>query len=456
MRDILPQELLTLAQNTPTPLYVVGGSVRDYLAGYPQTKPDWDISSPLSAEALAEIAISHGFAVKSIYRHTGTMKLQDKNGVDYEYSCFRSDKYVRGIHTPVETFFTDDIGLDSRRRDFTCNAVYYDIQKELFVDPLQGIRAIQEKRMTTVADADKVFGEDGLRLMRLARQAAQLGFSPDQATLQGAKNNAALIADISPERIFTELLAILSADSKYGVADGAYHGLKLLEETGVLAHILPELTLGKQMQQRTDFHKYDVLEHSLRAVSYATEPVRLAALLHDVGKPYCVLERGNSFGHDEEGARIAKEILHRWKAPKKTVQTVSRLVELHMYDFDCKTGTNKLRRFLVRNHDILEDLLAVKQADFSACKDDLSPAPTVVKWKKIYAQMQAENTPFRLGELAVNGNHLLAVGIPPKYLTEIFQKLLDYTAVCPRDNEKNRLTRIALGFARSIEKDHLE
>ena len=105
---------------------------------------------------------------------------------------------------------------------------------------------------------------------------------------------------------------------------------------------------------------------------YAEEEIRLAALLHDIGKPYCTKTQGNSHEHPQEGERIAIDILTRLKAPKKTIEKVSRLVKYHMYDFDCKTGENKLRKFFINNYDILKELLLVKQADFSACKDDLS------------------------------------------------------------------------------------
>ncbi|MBQ8295556.1 MAG: CCA tRNA nucleotidyltransferase [Clostridia bacterium] len=367
MRAILPEKLHILAKNCPTPLYVVGGSVRDHLANLTPLSAlarDWDICAPLSAERFVQAAQNSGFSVKAVYKNTGTVKLQDENGVDYEYSSFRSDRYVRGTHVPVEIFFTEDILLDARRRDFTANAVYYDIAADRFVDPLNGIDAIKDKRFTTVDRAEKVFGEDGLRLMRLARQAAQTGFYPDTECLRGATQNAALIADISPERIFSELTSILCADEKYGVTGGAYQGLKLLDKTNVLAFILPELHLGKDMLQRPDFHKYDVLEHSLRAVKYAQPNIRLAALLHDVGKPFCKLRDGNSYDHPVEGERIAKEILQRLKAPKKLTEHVCALVRWHMYDFDCQTNENKLRRFFVTNENILHDLLAIKQADF--------------------------------------------------------------------------------------------
>ena len=236
MRRILPNSLIALAQACPTPLYVVGGSVRDFLAGLTPNTPtrDLDICAPIDAQAFASLAMDNGFTVRALFKNTGTIKLQDTDKNDFEFSCFRSDKYVRGTHVPVETCFTGDITLDARRRDFTANAVYYDIHADKFIDPLDGITAINEKRLTTVAPAKKVFSEDGLRLMRLARFAATLGFTPDSDCLLGATHNAALIKDISPERIFAELNAILTADEKYGIKDGHYQGLRLLEKTRVL------------------------------------------------------------------------------------------------------------------------------------------------------------------------------------------------------------------------------
>ena len=445
MRHLLPQNLLSLAKACPTPLYVVGGSVRDFLANLPPKNNvwDWDICAPMPAETFISIAKQCRFTVLSVYKRTGTVKLKDEQGIDYEYSCFRSDKYVRGVHTPVETFFTGDITLDARRRDFTANAVYYDIKKDAFVDPLNGIAAIKEKRLSTVAPADKVFGEDGLRLMRLCRQAATLGFTPDTECVNGAKANVSLIEDISPERIFTELTAILQADEKYGVNNGHYCGLKWLDEIGVLQKILPELHAGKNMAQRPDFHKYDVLEHSFRAAMYAPKQWRLAALLHDVGKPFCELRDGTSYAHPDEGARIAGEILTRLKAPKRCITQTQTLISLHMYDLDGKVGENKLRRFFAAHYPHLTPLMAIKQADFSACKDNLSVAPTVQKWQTLLAKLQAENAPLTVKQLALSGKDLADAGFPAPLLSDILQGLLAHTVCNPQDNEKARLLKLA-------------
>ncbi|MBQ2740977.1 MAG: CCA tRNA nucleotidyltransferase [Clostridia bacterium] len=441
MRSILPEKLKILAAICPRPLYVVGGFVRNFLGGLQSVQTDIDVCGSMLAEDFAAYAKQAGLTAQAIYKHTGTVKLTDGEGNDFEYACFRTDKYVRGEHTPAEIYFTEDITLDARRRDFTANAVYFDIARGTFVDPLNGIQAIREKRLTTVDKADKVFGEDGLRLMRLARFAGQLGFAPDEECLQGATLNADMISDVSPERIFTELMQILHADEKYAVKDGHYYALTILEQVGVLAKIIPELTAGKGIAQRADFHKYDMLFHSLRAAKYAKPEVRLAALLHDVGKPYCHHTYGNSYDHPREGERLAREILLRLKAPKKTIERVCALTLWHMYDFNCQTKEPKLRRFFVDHYEILEDLLKVKQADYSGCMDDESTAPTVARWKGLLARMRKEGAPLTLKQLDVSGQDLLHL-VPAPQIAATLKQLLYHAACFPKDNVKEKLLQL--------------
>ena len=247
MREILPEGLKKLADICPFPLYVVGGTCREYLAGLQPVRRDYDICAPALPEEFAAIAAECGFSVCSVYKNTGTVKL--RLGCDeYEFASFRSDRYVRGEHVPAQIYFTDDILLDARRRDFTCNAVYYDICAGRFVDPLGGMADIRQKKVRTVAPAGKVFGEDGLRLMRLARMCGMLGFAPSGDCLEGARENAPLIRDISAERIFSELRAILLADEKYGVRYGHYLALCVLRDSGVLSFVLPELAAGDAIE----------------------------------------------------------------------------------------------------------------------------------------------------------------------------------------------------------------
>lgn len=453
--SLLPEQLKRLACASPFPLYAVGGSVRDYLfGGKVPPSPDWDICAPVSLDLFLTEAEKSSFAVKSVYKHTGTVKLTDQDGIGYEFSCFRSDKYVRGEHAPREVFFTNDIELDARRRDFTCNAVYFDVKQEAFVDPLNGRSAIKERRLSTVKDANVVFGEDGLRLMRLARFTAQLCFLPDDECRLGATKNARLVRDVHPQRILTELRLLLTADKKSSVPYSHYDGLKILDETNVLDYILPELAEGRSLNQRADFHRYDVLEHSLRCAKYADcdETLRFAALLHDVGKVPCLKETGNCHSHEQASALIAADVLSRLGLSARQSEKIVRLIGEHMYDMDGKTRPNKLRRYLVKNYDIVEDLLKLKQADYSACKDDPSPAPTCVRWRTILSQMKEEKVPFSLRELSVNGRDLIAAGAPKEFVSIILDELLADCSIEPKLNKKETLLRRALALAKSLTK----
>ncbi len=446
MRNFLPETLIALADACKQPLYLVGGSVRDFLRGNPPAEDaDFDLASPMPEEELIAAASACGFAVKSVYRNTGTVKLEDGAGRGYEFTRFRSDKYVRGLHSPAEIAFTDDIGTDARRRDFCANAVYYDVKGGTFSDPLGGIEDIRAGILRTVAPAAKVFGEDGLRLMRLARIAAQTGLSPDEECLAGAASNCALIRDIVPERVFAELMLLLYSDGKRGDPAAPYRGLCILRDTGVLKEILPELAAGAGMPQRPAFHKYDVLEHSLRCAMYAPPEVRLAALLHDVGKPFCYLRDGNYHEHPEEGERLARDILVRFKAPKKLTEEVCALVRLHMRDYDLNMREGKLRRELVENYGLLPKLCLLKQADYSACKDDLSEAPVLIKWRNVLAKMRAENVPFTLSELAVKGDDLLALGVPAAEVGKTLKTLLSYCAQNGALNTRKKLFNYVKG-----------
>ena len=450
MNALIPDRLRCLAQACTAPLYLVGGAVRDYLAGTLQADADLDLASPMPDGAFAEAAAACGFSVRAVYPATGTVKIEDGEGVACEYTRFRSDEYVRGMHTPSHIVFTEDVALDARRRDFTCNAVYYDIKEQKFIDPLGGMDDIKRKVLRTVAPAEKVFGEDGLRLLRLARMCGATGFRPDEECMEGARHNCRLIRDISAERIYDEFRYILRADGIYGVKYGQYAALCIMRDTGVLGMILPELSLGAGMTQRQDFHMYDVLEHSLRCVMYAPDDIRLAALLHDVGKPYCKVLTGSYHGHEKEGARIAREICARLKVPKKLTEETVRLIELHMYDVDCKARESKIRRMIVSNRDIFFKLVALKQADYSACRDDLSEAPVITKWREIYGNMVAEKVPFNLRELKIKGDELIAAGIPRDKCGKVLDRLLLECAAFPQLNERNKLMIIAKRVVRDV------
>lgn len=447
MRLNIPKRLRQLAEQADFPLYAVGGAVRDALAGLPASD-DIDICAPADAEKFSALAEKAGIRASAVYKNTGTVLLEEE-GRKIEFTSFRTDFYRGGEHAPCAVRFTDKIEEDALRRDFTCNAVYCDLKTGEVCDPLGGQKDIEERRMATTRPADEVFSEDGLRLMRLARQAAQLGFVPSLETILGAKFNAARIGLISAERIYAELLLLLHADEKYARQYAHYEGLKILEVTEVLNYILPELAAGKGLAQRSDFHDHDVLEHSFRTCKYADGSIRLAALLHDVGKPAAYLQTGRYHGHDVLGEGIAREVLERLKAPKKVTELVCRLTALHMYDLDGKAREGKVRSFIVKNFDVYEPLLLLKQADYSGCKDDLAPCPTLVKWRGIEEKMRAEGVPFTLKQLAVRGDALRGI-LPAEQTGRALEALLLWCAQDGRRNEKGALLREAARLAKEF------
>lgn len=444
MKLPVDEKLYGLAQKTPAALYVVGGFVRNFLISG-KAYGDLDIAAAIPAEEFLSCAENAGFEIAAFYPRTGTVVI--KNGdIKCEYTAFRKELYMAGGgHTPALTIPIKDIKEDALRRDFKCNALYYDVKNEEVIDPLGGLTDIKNKTLSAVKVAEEVFKSDGLRLMRLARFAGELGFSPDKEAIAAANKYSCNIADISPERIYDELKKMLVADEKYEFSDkkGHYTSLKILDETHVLDGIIPELTSGRGMPQRADFHKYDVLEHSLRTVLYAERDVRLAALFHDVAKPYCKNNFGEYHGHAGVGEKMTERILKWLKADNKTIKETAFLVGAHMKDLQCDMKEARVRRFIAENNVYIEKLLLLKQADYSAGKDDFSISPTVKKWRAIYEKMLSDGTPFSVKELGVSAEELIEAGYCGKSLGRELKRLLNYARENPSRNDRETLLRLA-------------
>lgn len=418
MKIPLPVGLKKLASLLPSPVYLVGGYVRDALLGL--TPHDADLAGDMSPETIVDALQGTEYIVKLNSLKLMTLKILCSDA-EFEYTAFRTDSYRDG-HAPIEVKRTSDINTDALRRDFTMNAIYYDVTKEEVIDPLNGREAIAEK--TVILTRDNAFTEDGLRLIRLCRQAAELGFSVPEVTLTAAKTNRHLIKDISPERIRDELDKILIADCRYNVTDAHLYGLRLLDGIGVLELIFPELTAGKGMVQRADFHSYDVFEHSVHTYAVSDPSIRLAGLLHDVGKPFCFKNKGSFLMHDVEGERIVGNILHRLRYPNSVIKAVKSLVRNHMYDLKCDAGENSLRKFILRNQSVLKPLLLLKQADFIGSGKMNGICPTVTKLNNVYEEMLADGTPFTVKDLKVNGKDLQNLKIEERRRGEILKSLL--------------------------------
>lgn len=432
MKINLPDSLIKLNSLASSPIYVVGGYVRNHFAGLGNT--DIDIAGPVISEALG---ISKRYQTKVVNYKLGTAIIKYNEDV-FEYTPFRVEKYADdGSHTPIEVKFTTDLKADALRRDFTCNAIYYDITNDEIIDPLHGLQDIEHKILRAY-NPDKIFASDGLRILRMVRIAAETGFKIDGATAMSAKKNAEKLRDISAERRREELNRILVADTKYGVANAHYRGLKLLAQLGLLKYIIPQLEDEAGLEQNPKYHKYDVLEHTFRTVQASPPEVRLAALMHDVGKPYCVNKFGNMHGHETVSANIVKYTLGEYglKYPNAVIEEVAFLCANHMYDADFLTKKGKLRVFVAKNFDVIDKLSALIIADRKATGMEHTEYERLSKVKQ---QLIEENAPIKVTDLAIDGATLILEGIQPAKIGTLLNELWVSCVVDPRLNNKEWL-----------------
>lgn len=424
MKNKLPKALNELADflGKDATLYAVGGSVRNFLLGL--DFDDIDITSSLPPSVLIEKLKGSRFKVADSNLRVGTVIVASCD-FKAEYTCFRQDSYpVGGAHTPAKVEFCTDIALDAKRRDFKANAVYYDISKGIFVDPLGGMEDIKNKILSATVTPQKVFSEDGLRILRLCRFAAELGFDIEDGTMEWAIKMSDNVLDISKERIATELKKILSADVRYPSLNNEYahyRGLKLLDEATVLTKLFPVLKEGKGVAQNPKYHDYDVFEHIMQTVKFAPPSVRLAALFHDVAKPMCLARDGNMYNHPLESAAIARRELGATglKLSNAEVDFTCRLIENHMYNLLNETKTPKLKWFLAKNHDIAYDLISLIRADAMAAKGVTSPSAD--RMESLFNDMLKAGVPLCVKELKIKGEDVLDVR--PKKRSEILNKV---------------------------------
>lgn len=428
-------------------VFVVGGFVRNTLCGYKPT--DIDIAGPLPALALN---LPPHTSMTMVNHRMGTAQLIH-DGIKYEYTPFRVEVYnAGGEHTPVRVSFTTDINADAARRDFCCNAVYYNVRTDEFVDPTGGLRDIEQKILRGCNK--RVFESDGLRLLRLVRLAAELNFKIEGETAQAAKAMHAQLADITTERKRVELDKILHADIPNGFANAHYRGLRLLKQLDLLKNLIQELADCDGIVQPEQYHKYDVLEHIFRCVLNAppVHNVRLAALLHDVGKAYCFKHFGNFYGHEKNSAIEARNILTRMHYPNDIVEQVVRLCGLHMYDMRGNARESKIRLFVAKNYDILDKLVALIRADKLATglltEDDVK---TPHRFELVRAQMISEGAPILKKSLRITGKDLADMGFESEAISLALEALWRDCILDPAANTPERLKKAAERLPKKIE-----
>ena len=422
-------------------LYAVGGYSRSLLLGVPPK--DIDICSKLPLEDVKTLLSNTRFVVSEKSMRLGTATVTAP-GFAAEYTAFRTDSYPAGsgAHRPDSVTFTEDMRADAMRRDFTANAVYFDPLTESFVDLCGGKEDIARGVLRAVRGPDGVFGEDGLRVLRLVRFAAELGFAPDRETSDAAKRNAWRVKDIARERVFAELDRIFAADTAYpalGVREGHVAGLRLMDELGLTAILLPELAALDGLEQPKKYHLYDARKHSDLAFAVAPVGIRWAALLHDIGKRPAQDAQGNMYGHDVIGAELARKRLEEIGMPKGRAERTAALVRWHMTDLKGDMSEGKLRIFLVRHADIAEDLIALKRADAYATRgEDVGE----LRMERVWREMLADGTPFKVTDLPVGGEDAVAAGLSGREIGDALSALLHDAVLDPVLRERER----ALGY----------
>lgn len=384
-------------------LYVVGGAVRDVLTGYKVS--DTDLASPLKAEKVEKLLEGSPFTVKRHSSRLGTLGICGM-GEKFEYTAFRSDSYRNdGSHTPGAVRFGVGILEDALRRDFTVNSVYYALKEGKLVDPLGGIRDIRNKIIRTARKPDEVLSEDALRIMRMVRFQGKLGFDADTELSEAARLRRETLKKIAPERIRDELTGILLADAVNALPDAHVRAFSLMTEIGVTEIVLPEVAACVGIKQNPKWHKYDVYTHMLKtfgAIAPKTE-IRLAAILHDIGKPAAGYTKGVTGEHPEFGAWLARERLCALRFSQKIVDKVSTLIRLHMFDLKGDVSEKDERIFILEHIDCIPDLIALKNADRtgSGLRDD--PSPAAERLKATLEQMKNEGVAFSVKELKAGG-----------------------------------------------------
>ena len=448
---ILPKEIkemIAALNKAGFEAYAVGGCVRDFILG--RESYDWDITTNAKPEEIQKIFR------KSVYENEfGTVAINTESKNErlkiIEITTYRvEEKYTDKRH-PDSVKFTSKLEDDLARRDFTINAIAYDGKK--FIDPYNGQNDIKNKIVRTVGNPDERFNEDALRLMRAVRFSVQLsaqggpasGWVIEEKTAEAIKKNSSDLVAISKERIRDELIKIF-------MSDNAKTGIEMLREFNLLKHIMPELEEGYGVGQNKH-HIYTVWEHNLRSLDWAAQnnyrlENRVAALLHDVGKPRT--KKGNGpdstfYNHEVVGAKMAARILEQLKFPKKFIEKVVLLVRYHLFYYNVEEVTESSVRRLVKNvgPENTDDLLEVRIADR---KGSGVPKAEPYKLRHLRAVIEkVSHDPISVKMLKINGDDLikkLKMEPGPK-MGYILNILLDGVLDEPKNNTKEYLLKRA-------------
>jgi poly(A) polymerase len=380
--------------------YFAGGCVRDIVRG--ETPKDFDVATDAKPEIVHKL-FPRTFAVGA---HFGVI-LVVENGFQFEVATFRSDDaYIDGRHPSAVHFSSPE--EDAKRRDFTINGMFYDPLAEKVFDFVGGRADIEAKLVRAIGDPAQRFAEDRLRMLRAVRFATVLDYKIDKETWDALVANAASINQISAERIREELVRIFLSPQRT-------RGWDLLDSSGLMRAILPELDRMKGVLQPEQFHpEGDVFEHTRLMLQFLPEkvsvPLVFAVLLHDVAKPVTatVDETGRIrfSGHDRAGAEMAEEIMRRLRFSGAETEATVEMVRQHMVFKDVpKMREAKLKRFMARP--TFDDELELHRVDCEGSHRMLDNYEFLLRKREEFANEPIIPPPL------VRGDDLIALGLKP-------------------------------------------
>ena len=432
--------------------YVVGGCVRDLLRG---VKPiDWDIATNASSEEIQSLFpdtfYANAFGTVTVKLSKGglsplggTVPPRVETIIDeVEVTTYRVDETYTDKRHPDSVRFTRNLEDDLKRRDFTINALAMNGTGKI-TDLFDGIRDLETAVIRAVGDAQERFSEDALRMMRAVRFATILDFVIEPQTLEAIKKHAGLLSFISKERVRDEFVKIIeSRDAEKGVV--------LLQETGLLKHIVPELEEGIGVAQNKH-HIYTIWEHNIHSLGWTAKndyptDVRIASLFHDIGKSRTKRGEGldsTFYGHEVAGARMAAQILERLKFSRDVIEKVTTLVRYHLFYYNVDEVTeNSVRRLIGKvGRANMDDLILVRIADRKGSGVPKAEPYKIRHFRYIIEKVSRD--PVSPKMLEIKGDEVMAILKiePGPRVGEVISILLDEVLDDPKKNEKSFLTK---------------
>lgn len=457
MKFDIPEEILAITvklKQTGFKVYLVGGCVRDLLT---RRRPkDWDVTTDAKPDEIQKVFPD------SVYKNSfGTVGIktrsEDPRLKIVEVTTFRLEgKYTDKRH-PDEIKFAEMVEEDLSRRDFTINALALNMYgpARKIVDPYDGQSDLGAGIIRAVGDAEERFNEDALRMMRAVRFATELGFQVEFNTRRAVEKLAGLMETIAKERIRDEF-------SKIIMSDNAAAGVILLEELDLLRYVMPELREGIGIGQNKH-HIYTVFEHNVKALDYAAKEnysleVRLASLLHDVGKVKA--KRGDGidstfYGHEVVGARMSIKALERLHFPKDAIERVAHLIRFHMFYYNVgEVSEAGVRRFIARvGAETIPDLMKLREADRIG-----SGVPKAVPYKTrhlLFMMEKVKNDPVSPKMLKIKGDAVMKIlKIEPcPRVGYILSALLEEVLDDPARNDEGHLESRVIELGRLSDKE---